>query len=300
MLKNEMLKNEKLKNKKLKNEKLKNEKLKNEMLKNEMLKNEMLKNEKRRFLVEWASRPLHRPVEWASRPLNSSPDAPSSGRIGRIHCSGINGRDAHSTIGWFIPILLVPLILLQIGCGKEEKTTGPEAKDPIQLTRDGWREFENTNWTSALENFTQAINQGYESADPYSGAGWTIFMMGEALQLAENYWTIGLDKPGGTYDIMVGLGFTADAREDFDTAIMHYENVLDRNANYQFEHRSSINHLDLRWSIAKNFYLEGIYDSSYVWVQQLNGQFILEDPNSDEGKSELSAEIERLGELIRG
>lgn len=196
-------------------------------------------------------------------------------------------------------LLAAVTLLLVTGCSNDDNSVDTKAEDPVQLTRFGWRQFEEADFDSALINFNKAIGLGYESADPYSGAGWCLFEKGTDLDDATAYWQLGLNRPGGTYDILVGLGFVSDAQNRFDDCISYMQQVLDLNANYEFEHAPGIDYLDIRWTIAKNYLLNGDFENSYIWVQQLN-EFFYADVATPEGRTALTEEIERLGELIRG
>ncbi|MBZ0266383.1 hypothetical protein K8I28_17130 [bacterium] len=195
--------------------------------------------------------------------------------------------------------LLVPfMVLLVIGCTDGDDPVSAEA-GPIELTSDGWKAFEDTDFESALDYFNSAIKKGYDSADPYSGAGWTIFLGSSEIDAALTRWNTGLEKPGGKYDIQAGLGFAHLARNDYTAAISAHELVLGENANYIFKHRTDIDYRDLRWTIAQCFYMETEFDSSFSWVQTLNSNFTVDDVNTAEGKRLLAIEIERLGQQIR-
>lgn len=205
-------------------------------------------------------------------------------------------------------ILAVPLALQLSGCGEDEDSgVTAETGDPIELTQQGWWEFEDLNYTGAEDIFLRVIRIDPSYTDAYSGAGWSRYKQKE-YDDAENVWTRGLDTSGDINDIRVGLGFLAFDREDYETCVDSsgwFIEALVSNPSYSFEHMAGIDSLDIQWTIAASHYLLGNFADSYSYVRILNPNFIIDLFNDQGGLNDdevyaLIREIERLEAIIRG
>ncbi len=209
---------------------------------------------------------------------------------------------------WFRLFLLVGLLscLFIAGCSDDEgEGGGEEDLNPIELVQEGWNEFEDLNFETAMGLFDQARSIDPTYADAFSGAGWSRYQMGDNPGAVE-VWELGLEgTSGSTLDLTAGLGFAAFDDDDYTECISRFEEVIEFNPSYAFDHYGGIDVLDLHWTIAECNYLQGDFDLALERVLILNPNFIIDLTDGDgefieEAIYALAEEIERLEEIVRG
>ncbi len=201
----------------------------------------------------------------------------------------------------WLSLLLASLLVLSvglIGCDDDDEDDDVVTGNPVELAREGWDEFEDLNYSAALELFEQAISAGARSTDAWGGAGWSCYMMGDHTA-ALDFWEDGFERIGDKNDILTGQGFEAFDRADHTTCIEKFSQVIADNPSYQFEHHSGTDVLDLTWMMASSHLLQGNFTESYELVLVLNPNFSA-DLGTEAGRDALGAELDRLMPIIRG
>ncbi len=204
----------------------------------------------------------------------------------------------------FRSILLLPILMTVcfIGCGDDDNGAGPEEADYTTELRAGWRSFSDQNWNVALEHFLLAIELNDQEMEAYSGAGWTEYKLGNG-SAAEAYWEdgyiVGLTASDDLNNIRAGLGLYEFDNEDYSTAVNWFEELIENNPSYTFEHFEGFDAADIIWGLCESYYLLSNYESSLDWVQRLNPVFTA-DIATAQGRLDLAQEIERLYVVVGG
>jgi tetratricopeptide (TPR) repeat protein len=208
---------------------------------------------------------------------------------------------------WTLPLhLLLVLGLLAgfAGCGDDDDDDDDVVtSDPTELTRSGWSAFENLNFQAAIEYFRLAIEQEPETVDPYSGAGWTLYMMGAPLDSAQSIWLEGrsVSNIGGVNDIRYGLGSSHLDAGQYGQAITYLDSVATTNPSYRFIHLEGHDINDVFLGLAYAYYIRGEFIQALGYVQRpgLNPLFEA-NVTTAEGVAALAEEIERLAGIVGG
>ena len=204
-------------------------------------------------------------------------------------------------------LAILALMFVFTGCAKEEEEEAVDNRDPVDLTQQGWREFENFNYDDAYTMFHDAYGLAPDYADAYSGAGWSLYMTGDN-EGAASVWQRGLNTSEPVADLDVGLGFVAYDQGDeagLRECIERFYAVIQANESYQFIHIPGFNVADLQWTLAESHYLLGEFDDALEMVLVLNPNFSIDLYNedgsyNDEAVYALAQEIERLESIVRG
>jgi len=190
------------------------------------------------------------------------------------------------------------LALLVLACGDEGPTDqgGPSAAD---LTWQGWDRFETGEYSQARTKFNEAIQRDAGYAEAYNGLGWTAMKL-LAYQDALTAFERAVARDVNSTDPLVGMALLhRDFKGgDLDKVIALAAQALERSPRYRFSHDRSLDWRDLHLLLAQAYFGRSEYDLANEQVAELGGNVL--DPASDSFVSDLLAEIERLGELLRG
>jgi len=214
---------------------------------------------------------------------------------------------------WLIVLIALGLFIGFTACtGDDDDDDDSAPSDPKALAIAGWHAFEALDWDEAIQYFEAAISAGASSTDAFVGAGWTYYFMAdgaETMTKARDSWNSGLGKSGSENDIYVGLGLLEYDLNNIDAAISNIRPIATSVSNYKFTHMPSIDINDLYLTLAKCYYLNGVYEAdgddndALDFISYLNEHFSPERDNNgdltDVGIDEIAQEIERLGEFVR-
>ena len=205
---------------------------------------------------------------------------------------------------WALVALVSFLVLIFAGCGDDDEDAPEESQDPLELTQQGWWDFEDQYWQGAQELFHKAYSLDDRYSDAYAGEGWSYFKMGEYTKAKES-WNAGKDKIGDINDIRAGLAMTGLAQGNYDICVTNCNSVISSNLSWTLGHESGLNVLDLHWALAQTFYLQDNFTDALEEVQILNPNFDISLPDGSviydaDTVYALAQEIERLQGIVRG
>ena len=180
------------------------------------------------------------------------------------------------------------------GGDSENNPVGSGTNLATSLTLEGWSEFENGNWTIALDNFEKATDADADFIEAYCGLGWSWIKL-RGLESAVEYLAKAVDLESISLDAYAGLAIALRDVEpaDYEGAITAADTVLSQDTAYVFLHDLSFDWRDLRLILAQSQFAVGAYEEAYRQVLALGGATI--DPLSHDFVELLLAEIEDLG-----
>jgi Tfp pilus assembly protein PilF len=176
--------------------------------------------------------------------------------------------------GWIL-FPLVRLFLSNCSVPSESSTT---AEDVIQ---EGWDLFEQAKYESALKQFNDAVDMAPKHEGGYHGKGWCYLLLNQPTDAIDNF-NQAITLGNQTLDPVAGLAGALLAIGNYSEAIIKSEAVLQSNAFYYFNHKPSINFLDLRLILAIAYYHEGLLSKAQEQINYLDPTNTLkpDDPNS--------------------
>jgi tetratricopeptide (TPR) repeat protein len=139
----------------------------------------------------------------------------------------------------FVGIALFVLIVSLVGC---EEPTVPVPASPEEYCDAGWLDLQDNEYTSAQENFNEAlaVDPGYPNG--WNGLGWSALsrddLDGAFVNFAYGKQTVGdpLDQDSTVYrnlffrfymDAFVGAAMTNYLAQDYSMAILDFEQAID-------------------------------------------------------------------------
>ena len=193
--------------------------------------------------------------------------------------------------------LMAVSLLLTAGCGKKKDPTRPS--EARTLSEQGWELFAQEDYAGALAKFDAALDLLSEHPDANHGRGWTLAYLGDfhesrfSLVLARD---LDRDNP----DVWAGGAFVFSALDIPDEVVFWAEEALAWDEeingvghNWSFSRKPSINHLHLRWVLAKAYLTRGSYSQCASQLDILeSGVQHSTDPQS------LLADLQRLYSLF--
>ncbi|NOZ63101.1 MAG: tetratricopeptide repeat protein [Calditrichaeota bacterium] len=192
-----------------------------------------------------------------------------------------------------IPFFLVIVIAIGLffSC-QSDVGTEPSNYSPEKLTADGWTQFENGEYTLALNNFKEAIRASDTYVDAYNGAGWTNARQ-QNLSDAASYFSQCLNLDANYNDALAGNSFLAHARKDYQTAVQDGNKVVANDPNWDFSHDANIDIVDVYLVLAESYFALQDFTNSLLQVQKIDPTFSV-DVSTYEGKAKLADKIEAL------
>ncbi len=203
--------------------------------------------------------------------------------------------------GALATLLSICLVLVVMGCGKDDGVTGPEMTT-MDLVYEGWDLFEDAEYAAAIEYFERALQATADLTDDqrmyaYSGAGWTCGKLPGRLEDARDYFERSVIDSMILYDALAGWLFVDYQLGDWNMALLKAEVLMEDIPTWRFYHEETLDYNDIRLLMAaSHFNLGNFSESLQVVVEHLNSWFEA-DVSTQQGRRELSEEIERLREV---
>jgi tetratricopeptide (TPR) repeat protein len=204
--------------------------------------------------------------------------------------------------------LFALVLVFSPGCRKQYDAT------EVDKTNYGWDLYEQGIYQEANDWFAAAVLQDSAYKDGYNGLGWSFGKLLEMdssvyyfqqglLYLPDPNITVNLD-----HEIKAGLCFAYNAKGDDSLAIVWCENLLadlEQLAvpTWSFSHDTTLNHLDVRLTLATSYFISGDFPQSLAQVQSIvsaltPGATFTPDITTIAGRRELADEIEFLRTLL--
>lgn len=203
-------------------------------------------------------------------------------------------------------VLLAVIIVLAGACRKQWTAT------EMDMANYGWTLFESGSYLESYEWFLNSIQEDSTYQDGYNGLGWAL---GKLQQTANSvtYFRQGLDLEPDPFittnvprEILAGLCFIENAEGEDSLAIQWGDSLLAQlNAELEggrwvFSHDTTINHLDVRVTIAISNYSIRNFETSLTHVQAILAEINptaptwTTDVTTVEGRQALASKIEEL------
>ncbi len=181
---------------------------------------------------------------------------------------------------------------LTFGCRERIE---PESPDFVEH---GWELMAEQDYRGAIPQFEEGtLDATY--ADAWNGLGWAYAKLGSADTSAGYFITAeakGDTSVVGT-EILAGLAFSKLALGEFEDAVTNGMGALDRTPGWIFRHDTNIYFDHLTLAVATGYYGWGKFDSSLVWVQQLDPTYDA-DLTTLQGRYDLAAKLEEIRQSI--
>ena len=168
----------------------------------------------------------------------------------------------------------------------------PTNYSPETLTANGWTQYENGEYTLALNNFQEAIRASNVYVDAYNGAGWASAKL-QNLSDAANYFSQCLSLDANYKDALAGSAFLENARKNYQKAVDAGTQLLALDANWTFSHDSALDVFDIYLVLAESYFALEDFVNSLTQVQKIDPTFTA-DVTTYEGKAKLADKIEEL------
>ena len=172
----------------------------------------------------------------------------------------------------------------------------PESPDYVEH---GWELMAEQGYRGAITPFEEGATIDPLYADAFNGLGWAYAKLGSADTSAGHFITgVALEDTTvvGT-EILAGLAFSKLALGEFEDAVTNGMAALDRTPGWIFRHDTNIYFDHLTLLIATGYYGWGKFDSSLVWVQQLDPTYDA-DLTTLQGRYDLAAKLEEIRQSI--
>ena len=179
------------------------------------------------------------------------------------------------------------------GCRERIEPVSPD------YVEHGWVLMAEQDYRSAIPQFEEGRTLDPTYADAFNGLGWAYAKLGSADTSAGHFIDgVALEDTTvvGT-EILAGLAFSKLALGEFEDAVTNGKAALDRAPQWIFEHDPNIYYDHLTLAIATGYYGWGKFDSSLVWVQQLDPTYDA-DLTTLQGRYDLAAKLEEIRQSI--
>ena len=210
-----------------------------------------------------------------------------------------------------IILQLVIMITLFAACRKQWSATEQD------MANYGWNLYEQGDYVTSYEWFTNSIIEDKNFQDGYNGLGWTFGKLVE-LDSAVQTFATGLSKPSDdrnttnvSQEILAGLTFAHSALKKDSSVILYGDSLIwlinqqIGEKTWSFSHDSTTNYLDVHVMIALSYYALSDYDDCIANVQAIKTALNPASPPyivntaTVRGREELAAEIEFLQNYLR-
>lgn len=172
----------------------------------------------------------------------------------------------------------------------------PESPDFVEY---GWELMAELDYRGAIPHFEDGKGPEFSYADAWNGLGWAYAKLGIADTSADHF-IVAVGKDDTTVvrtEILAGLAFSKLALGEFEDAVNNGTAALDRTPGWIFRHDTNIYFDHLTLLIATGYYGWGKFDSSLVWVQQLDPTYDA-DLTTLQGRHDLAAKLEEIRQSI--
>ncbi len=188
-------------------------------------------------------------------------------------------------------LMIIIAVGLFFSC-ESDVGTEPSNYSPETLTANGWTQFENGEYTLALNSFKEAIRASDTYVDAYNGAGWASARL-QNLTDAASYFSQCLNLDANYADGLAGNTFLSHARKNYQTAVSDGNKLATNNPNWSFSHDTTLDILDIYLVLAESYFALQDFTNSLLQVQKIDPTFSA-DVNTYEGKAKLADKIEEL------
>jgi len=187
-----------------------------------------------------------------------------------------------------VAAIIIGVCLFSFGCTSKN---GPE-NDAESLTNEGWRLYEQGQYSEALQKFNEAISADANYADAYNGQGWSN---AELDNLSGSVTSFGdcISNDASIADAYAGLALVNGDLADFAESIYNADELISREPNYAFSHKTSITIEDIRLVKAKSCCSIGDFSTALSEIQGIEASFYA-DPYTTEGQQAILEKIEEL------
>ena len=211
-----------------------------------------------------------------------------------------------------ILLQLIIIIGLFAACRKQWSATEED------MANYGWSLYEQGDYVTSYEWFSNAIIEDKNYQDGYNGLGWTFGKLVE-LDSAVQIFAIGLSKPPNertttnvSQEILAGLTFAHSALKKDSSVVLYGDSLIwlikqqIGEKTWSFTHDSTTNYLDIHTTLALSYYSLSDYDESVANVQAVKTALNPASPpyivntTTVQGREKLAAEIEYLQNYLRG
>ena len=166
----------------------------------------------------------------------------------------------------FAVSFLAIMAVFMLGC------RGDVVPSDSDMSSYGWNLYESGDYVEALDWFTTAIKQDSSHSDAYNGVGWTMGHLRQA-DSSVYYFNKYLEKDSSSFtnilDFYAGLSFAynaigndAMARVFAQTYFFGNQNAEIGDPDWCFCHKTDINQLDVRLTLAISEYRLGLFNNS--------------------------------------
>jgi len=202
--------------------------------------------------------------------------------------------------GYTISICILFGLILLAGCGKDfNNPLDPEnsSYEPpyIKYTKQGWAEYKNKNFDSAIEYFRKATDNNKNYADAHVGLGWSYFMKHSILSsIIEFQQALAIDPKQA--DAHVGLAGAYLTKDEYESAIEHAQEALNTEPEYTFSQNPAISKQNVQMVLAVSYYYLGDYENALEQLKSLKEVEL--DEESESFPTDLLREIESVREHL--
>jgi len=201
-----------------------------------------------------------------------------------------------------LKIFMIVIIVCSCGGGNvlppEEKAALEES--PQKITEDGWKYYEDGEYTKALNKFSEASKRKSDYWDSYNGLGWTYFAQ-HVLAYSISNFTKAVNGDSLFLDCYVGLSLASFENNDYLSAIDAAVKAVQIdslgfvfNGSYEFTHNTKVNAKALRKILALSYYYNGEFQKSYNQLKTYLKPQVSLDINSPHFPRLLLIELEDL------
>ncbi len=204
-----------------------------------------------------------------------------------------------------IPWVMVLLMLIAVaGCENGDDEADSTDLTTAELLERGWENFEQSNYSAALEDFQTVTNRDVSICDAWNGAGWSSGRISGGLKDALEYFNRAIELDQNKYDAIGGLAFAIYQDSQFDSTKLRSSidisiDLLSAKPLWRFLHEQTLDFMDLKLMIAAAHYGLNEYEQSFTVIKENFNSSFEADLSIPSGRRELLEEIERL-RLIYG
>jgi tetratricopeptide (TPR) repeat protein len=156
-------------------------------------------------------------------------------------------------------LIVAGTLALISGCGG-----GGTNPPPPATLNDAWDEFEDGDYSTAIDIFHDVLSNDSSLTEGYTGLGWS-FAFDYYLDSAEAYLDIALGRDPNSVDALALLSAVKLAQTNRTEAIDNATDALDEESNWSFDHYTGIDYLDLHLILAEAYFGQG--ESSFALAQ---------------------------------
>ena len=161
-------------------------------------------------------------------------------------------------------------------------------------------QFSDGNYTEAIAYFKQLLNHSDNKvkADAYAGLGYSL-MRTESISNAYTRFTEGLENAESTNDLKSGLCFLEFSfKDNYTSAITLGNEILTTNSSFEMKYDSTVNHKDIRLTVAQSYFALNDYSNCLTHVQTL-GKLTNSSPSDSDIETSLLNVLRDLSDELK-